>query len=121
MASSRSLEDLDRLFDDPANRALGVFYRCSADPRVIAPSGPDWRGWQINWAHPRAFRVLLLYLGILLGPIALVGTLGPRDTTLLVFLALGTFAISVIVLIGLCVRLSRRPAAFDEGDGAGSG
>ncbi len=112
-----TLEELDRLFEDPANRPFGVFYRCSTDPRVIAPSRPGWRGWQINWAHPRALPFSLLYLATLLGPLVLVATFGPSDVVRLSILAGVAFAISVAFLIGLSARLSRRhpPRSGDAG------
>ena len=103
-----TLEELDRLLEDRSNRPLGIFYRCAADPRVIAPSRPPPAGWQINLAHRHALATFLLYLGVLAGPVALVGWLGPRAIVPLTFLVGGAFALSVVFLIGLSAHLSRR-------------
>ena len=104
------LSELDKLFADPANRTWGVFYYCPADPRVIAPSRPTWRGFQINFAHPRAVPVLLLYLLILFGPILLVFTFFPGGIGRLVPVATAVFAVSAGFLIALSCYLSRRHA-----------
>jgi hypothetical protein len=73
-----SLEELDRLFEDPANRPLGTFYYCAEDPRIIAPSRPNWKGFQINFAHPGAVPFLLFYLSVLIGPLLSLHSLGHR-------------------------------------------
>ncbi len=103
-----SLEELDRLFHDPAHRCWGVFYSCAADPRLIAPSRPTMQGWQINFAHPRAFPCLLLYLSILVGPVAVVTLFASEDPLGWAILAVGAFAGSVAFLIRLSTRLSRQ-------------
>jgi hypothetical protein len=104
------LRDLDKLFEDPANRPWGVFYHCSNDPRVIAPSRPSWRGYQINFAHPRAIHVLLLYLIVLVAPASIAFAAGPGDAEQLTVLVSAVFAASVAVLIALSAFLSRRHA-----------
>ena len=105
------LKELDELFEDPANRRWGVFYNCSADPRVIAPSRPTWRGYQINFAHPRATQVLLRYLMVLLGPVSLALAFGPSNLGQLTVLVSLVFAASAGFLVTLSRHLSRRPAA----------
>ena len=105
-----TLEELDKLFENPANRSWGVFYCCAEDPRIIAPSRPTWRGWQINFAHPRALPFLLLYLGVLVGPLLLVALLGPRDPLRMSMLSIGVFALSVFSLIRLSIRQSKKYA-----------
>ena len=110
-----TLEELDRLYADPANRPLGTFYKCAADPRVIAPSRPDWRGWQINFAHPRALPTLVLYLGILGVPLGLVFLLGPANPLPMALLAGGVFLASVVFLVLLCTHLSRQHATEPAG------
>ena len=101
------LSELDELFEDPANRPWGVFYYCSSDPRVIAPSRPTWRGYQINFAHPRAVHVLLLYLIVLLGPMSLALVYGPSNVPQLTILVSIAFAVSVGFLVALSTHLSR--------------
>lgn len=102
------LGELDKLFEDPANRVWGVFYHCPADPRVIAPSRPTWRGYQINFAHPRAAYVLLLYLVVLIGPVGVALVFGPEDPVQLAVRAVAVFGVSVGLLLVLSFRLSRR-------------
>jgi hypothetical protein len=102
------LEDLDRLFEDTAHRRLRFFYYCKADPRVVAPSRPTWKGFQINFAHPWAFRVLLLYLAVLICPTLLAFVLGPCDPVRRAGLVGFTFAASVTVLVVVSKHLSRQ-------------
>jgi hypothetical protein len=106
-----SLEELDRLFEDPANRPLGTFYCCAEDPRIIAPSCPNWKGFQINFAHPWAVPLLLLYLCVLVAPPALAALFGPQDPVLFTLFVSGAFFFSVGLLIGLSRHLSRQHAA----------
>jgi threonine/homoserine/homoserine lactone efflux protein len=105
-----SLEELDRLFEDPANRPLGTFYCCAEDPRMIAPSRPGWRGFQINFAHPRAVPFFLFYLSVLIGPSALAALFGPQDPLLLTAFVSGVFFASVAFLVRLSRRLSGKHA-----------
>jgi len=106
-----TLEELDKLFEDPANRSWGVFYCCAEDPRIIAPSRPTWRGWQINFAHPRALSFLLFYLGLLIGPLLLVVLFGPREPLRMLLLAIGVFGHSAFWLIRVSTLQSRRHGA----------
>ena len=105
------LEELDKLFEDPANRPWGVFYHCAADPRVVAPSRPPWQGYQINFAHPRAVYVLLVYVVALIAPVSLVLALGPQSLGQLSVLATVVFAVSVGCLLAASRHLSRQHAA----------
>lgn len=105
------LRELDALFEDPANRRWGVFYHCAADPRVIAPSRPTWRGYQINFAHPRAVQVLLLYLVLLIVPVSVALGFGPSEVGRRTALASVVFGASVAFLVVLSSHLSRRHAA----------
>jgi len=106
-----SLEELDRLFEDPANRPLGTFYYCAEDPRIIVPSRPGWKGFQINFAHPRAVPFLLFYLFVLIAPPALAALFGPQDPLLFTAFVSGVFFASVAFLVRLSRRLSRIHAA----------
>ena len=101
------LSEFDELFEDPANRPWGIFYHCAADPRLIAPSRPTWRGYQVNFAHPRAIPVLLLYLIVLLCPASVALALGPGDASQLTMLVAVVFAVSVGFLVALSSYLSR--------------
>ena len=105
------LAELDALFEDRANRRWGVFYHCPSDPRVVAPSRPTWRGYQINFAHPKSVRFLTLYLAVLLGPVSLALALGPPDPAAFVIVAGLVFSASVAFLIGLSARLSKQLTA----------
>ncbi len=106
-----NLSELDALFHDPANRPWGVFYYCSADPRVIAPSQPTWGDYQINFAHPRAVKLLFLYLAVLLGPASLAVAFGPSTAGWLTALVSFVFAVSVGFLVALSSRLARAHVA----------
>ncbi|WP_269524399.1 hypothetical protein [Coraliomargarita parva] len=44
---------------DPQNWKCRLFYFCRADPRVIVPKRPTWAGRTLNFAHPKAYWVLL--------------------------------------------------------------
>ena len=103
-----NLNELDELFNDTANRTWGVFYYCSADPRVIAPSRPTWRGYQINFAHAHAVHVLVFYLIVLFGPVSIAFAFGPGNavmTAVFVFLA---FTGSIGLLMAISAYLSRQ-------------
>lgn len=110
-------EDLERMWSDPANWTL-FGYRCPGDPRVIVPKRMRAMGWTINWAHPQAIPMLLLMMGIAVGPglvivavMALVGSTSPGlspAASLLGFLSvLGSIGVSTIVIIALSIHLSR--------------
>jgi hypothetical protein len=73
---------------------------------VIAPSRPSWRGYQINFAHPRAVLLLVFYLIILVVPVSLAIRLGPDDIVKCMFLGVLVFAASVGFLIALSAHLS---------------
>ena len=50
----------DIYWSDSKNWKSHVFYVCHDDPRVIVPKRPKWMGRTLNFAHPKAFVVLLL-------------------------------------------------------------
>lgn len=108
--STMTLEELDDLFKDPANRRWGVFYHCPSDPRIIAPSRPGFRGYQINFANPSAAPVLIFYLATMILPVFLVFAYGPRELGSLVTAVLSVFAVSIAFLIALSANLSKRHA-----------
>ena len=105
-----NLEELDALFDDPANRPWGIFYHCASDPRVIAPHRPNWRGYQINFAHSRAVPVLVFYVAVVICPPWLVFAYGPRDPAVLAVAISSAFVASVALLISLSAHLSKQHA-----------
>jgi len=103
-----TLEELDRFFEDPLNRRWGVFYYCPSDPRVIAPSHPTWRGYQINFANPKALPVLFLYISLLILPASLALVYGPEELGSLIIVVVLVFSLSIAFLIVLSANLSRR-------------
>lgn len=75
-------------------------------------------GWTINWAHPQAIPMLLLMLGIAVGPALVVIAitlvlsmtptgLGPTGIWLSVFGPFAAVGVSLIAIIRLSMRLAR--------------
>jgi uncharacterized membrane protein len=54
-----STNEFDNYWEDKANWKYGLFYNCSEDPRVIVPKRPKWAGRTFNFAHRRAYWLLL--------------------------------------------------------------
>jgi uncharacterized membrane protein len=50
----------DPLWENPRHWKWYIFYVCESDPRVIVPKKPKWTGRTLNFAHSRAYSVLLL-------------------------------------------------------------
>lgn len=67
-------EELDQLWARPEN--WSIVYRCEEDPRVIVPRRRPWMGWTINFAHPRAWLVLLSSVAIVVGPFFMLLVMG---------------------------------------------
>jgi len=110
-------EDLERLWNDPAHWTL-FGYNCPQDPRVVVPKRMRAMGWTINWAHPKAVPMLLLMMGIAVGPalavtaimVAFASTpmgLSPAGSLLGFLSVFGAIGVSTIVIIVLSIRLSR--------------
>jgi len=110
-------EDLERMWNDPANWTL-FGYRCPNDPRVIVPKRMRAMGWTINWAHPQAVPMLLLMMGIAVGPALVVVAfmvlasstatgLSPAGSLLGFLSVFGAIGVSTIVIIALSIHLSR--------------
>ena len=51
--------------EDPDNWKWGVFYFNKKDFRFIVPKRNPIMGWTFNFAHPIAFIILLLILGMI--------------------------------------------------------
>ncbi|RZL46046.1 MAG: hypothetical protein EOO93_26415 [Pedobacter sp.] len=51
--------------EDPENWKWGVFYFNKKDFRFIVPKRNPIMGWTFNFAHPIAFIILLLILGMI--------------------------------------------------------
>ena len=96
-------EEIETCWKDPRNRKWGVFYYCKADPRVIVPKHPKWRGWTANFARPSAIPVVLLLLALLAVPVFIVTVKGAG-----IGLVLVTAAAAITVLCLLCAYLSSR-------------
>jgi hypothetical protein len=110
-------EDLERLWTDPAHWTM-FGYNCPADPRVVVPKRMRALGWTINWAHPQAIPMLLLMMGIAVGPALMVVAvmvlasstatgLSPAGSLLGFLSVLGAIGVSTIVIILLSIHLSR--------------
>ena len=51
--------------EDPGNWKWGVFYCNRKDFRFIVPKQNPMLGWTFNFAHPIAFIILFLILGMI--------------------------------------------------------
>lgn len=88
-----SREELERLWADPQYWTL--VYRCPLDPRVIVPRRRPWMGWTVNFAHPRAWPVVLLAVLVAVVPGILLLGFFPRAPWMMV----GGMVISVCLLV----------------------
>jgi len=97
-------EEIDRLWNDPANWATGV-YRCAADPRVVVPKRTQAMGWTINFAHPWAWPVILLSVVLAVGPgiVAMLAGVGPGTVPIVVLASVGVL---MLIAHGLASRTS---------------
>jgi hypothetical protein len=98
-------EEIENCWKDPRNwkgSIYGIYY-CKADPRVIVPKHPKWRGWTANFARPSAIPVVLLLLALFAVPVFIVAVKGAG-----IGLVLVTAAAAITVLCLLCAYLSSR-------------
>lgn len=96
-------EELARLRKDPSNYRWGVFYCCARDPRVIVPKRPEWAGWTVNFAHPGAFRVILMMVLTILVPVFFTALIWPRTDAGIV----GGLVLGIVALFAFCLRADR--------------
>ena len=88
--------DVERLWSDKANWEFGI-YRCVEDPRVVVPKRPKWTGWTINFAHPFAIPMLILYILMGTAPVLIMIWCGVQSAPLMVAgLLAGTAAIILV-------------------------
>jgi len=66
----------DSCWNNSRNWKWGLFYVCKEDPRIIVPKRPAWTGRTLNFAHPKAYRVLLLTILAIAAPCAIPGFIG---------------------------------------------
>ena len=62
-------DEFNNIWSDNRNWKWGLFYNCPKDPRVIVPKRPMWAGRTLNFAHKKAYVVLLITIIIILIPI----------------------------------------------------
>lgn len=72
----------DIYWADSKNWKCHAFYVCRNDPRVIVPKRPKWMGRTLNFAHPKAFIVLLLTFFAIAIPIFVRPYIDPKIWTL---------------------------------------
>lgn len=89
-------DEIERLWNDPANWATGV-YRCAADPRVVVPKRTKAMGWTINFAHPMAWPVIVLSVAL---------AIGPGVVAMLMGVSPGTVPIVVLASVGVLMLLA---------------
>ncbi|MGF1679551.1 MAG: hypothetical protein ACFCUX_10215 [Candidatus Methylacidiphilales bacterium] len=63
-------------WNEAKNWKWHVFYVCKDDPRVIVPKKPKWAGRTLNFAHRKAYMVLLFTVVAISAPFALLGHIG---------------------------------------------
>ncbi len=104
---------IEQLENNPKNYRWGLFYACPDDPRVVVPKHVVWMGWTINFAHPRAWQTLLLFIVIatcpsLIADIALIQLTSKAiiSAMLSAYIALLVMAVTILALIFLSYRLS---------------
>jgi hypothetical protein len=61
----------DPLWANPQHWKLHLIYVCKSDPRIIVPKKPKWMGRTLNFAHTRAYVVLLLSILAIVVPATL--------------------------------------------------
>ena len=91
--------EFDNYWEDKANWKYGLFYNCPQDPRVIVPKKPKWMGRTFNFAHRRAYWVLLAV-------ILLVGL--PYYFVMIYPVAIVLFVIFVIGIVVFCYSTDLR-------------
>ena len=96
-------EDLERLWQEKENWWFGAYW-CADDPRVVVPKRPKWTGWTINFAHPMAVPVLLLFFVIAGGPPLLMVALGVRSLGPVLLATAGGIVLLIVVSAYLASR-----------------
>ena len=96
-------ERLRQLWSDPQNYR-GSIYRCQEDPRVIVPKRESGAGWTVNFAHSRAWWVLVsMPLAVLL-PVAISLLVWPQTGATVV----GAFLLGGVLVVTECLWLKAR-------------
>jgi len=86
---------INALWENPANWRWTFIYYCKDDPRIIVPKRSRILGWTMNFAHRRAIPTLALIIIAIIAPFEILRL---SDIPM----ALSNFAITVgLVLIGL--------------------
>ena len=86
-------DELQACWKDRRNHRWG-FYCCRADPRVIVPRGRRWMGWTMNAARPAAVPVVLLLVGMIVGPWWILEARGAGPGV--------RFAVGALSIAGVC-------------------
>ncbi|MES2307809.1 MAG: DUF5808 domain-containing protein [Verrucomicrobiota bacterium] len=71
---------LNKLWRDPHHWKWGGIYVCSEDPRWIVPKRQMWRGWTINFGHPKGWIGFILFTIVIISPTLYLTSLGLADT-----------------------------------------
>jgi hypothetical protein len=64
--------EFDSLWENPTNWRWRLVYVCKSDPRVIVPKKPKWMGRTLNFAHRKAYLVLILTILAVVTPLLLL-------------------------------------------------
>lgn len=89
-------DEFDNLWNDRKNWKWFLFYYCKDDPRVIVPKRPKWMGRTLNFAHKKAYAMLVLTLLIpllIFGAGALFGLLNTIYYVIFMILAVLTVVV----------------------------
>ena len=96
----------DTYWNDAQNWKWHLIYVCKDDPRVIVPKKPKWTGRTLNFAHRKAFIVLLITILAIAIPFALMGYMS-KGTWLILFSSI----IAGIVVFYYCFDLREKKRA----------
>ena len=102
-------EEIERLWRDPGSlrggRWLNVYYQ-PKDPRVVVPRRIVAFGWTVNFAHRRAFAVIVLAALLVTVPVLAALAMGVRSVAAVVAIEAASIAL-------LCVASAYLATRFD--------
>jgi uncharacterized membrane protein len=84
----------EKYWSENANWKYFCFYICKDDPRLAVPKKPKWMGYTLNFAHPKAYLLLIATIFVYAIPIVMfMGYYGRNYITLLIILVVITMGV----------------------------